>query len=262
MSRRSIAIIIATLIVVLGVWYVWNAYGGELFANAREGGSWLVPVVVFAALLDSVNPCALSVLFISIAVLFSMGKSRREVVTLGSVYILGVFLVYVAIGVVGLWVLGLFAEYNVQGVLKNGAAAVLIGVGALSLINEFFPNFPVKLKIPQSAHPKMAKLLQRATVPGAFVLGALVSLYEFPCTGGPYLLVITILNTQGEFLKGLGLLLLYNLIFVAPLIVILAVASDEALLGKAKDWKKRNLSGASLWGGAAMIVLGILILIL
>lgn len=262
MTRRSIIILCAAFLATLGVWYAWNTYGGALFENAQAGGAWLLPVVVFAALLDSINPCALSVLFISIAVLFSLGKSRKEVLTLGSVYIFGVFAVYVGIGLVGLWILGLLAEYNIQTILRDAAAAILILVGLLSIVNVMYPAFPVKLKIPQSAHPKMAKLLQRATVPGALLLGALVSLYEFPCTGGPYMLVITILNGQGTFASGFGLLILYNLIFVAPLIVILAVASDPVLLEKAKGWKKEKLSGSGVWAGAAMIILGILILII
>jgi cytochrome c biogenesis protein CcdA len=138
-------------------------------------------------------------------------------------------------------------------------AAFLICWGILELINEFFPAFPIKLKIPQSAHMKMAVLMEKASVPTSFLLGGLVGLYEFPCTGGPYLMALGLLHDHATHLKGLGYLAYYNFVFVLPLIIILLIASNKVLLEKVQNWRKAETRAARLWGGTAMIILGLAI---
>jgi hypothetical protein len=56
--------------------------------------------------------------------------------------------------------------------------------------------------------------------------------------------------------------LLYNLIFVLPLAVILLIASDKTLLEKVVAWKKSEIGHMRLWGGVAMVVLGLIIFFL
>ena len=141
-------------------------------------------------------------------------------------------------------------------------AVLLVGLGGINLINEFFPSFPIKLRIPQLARHKMAELMNRASLPTAFFLGVLVGLCEFPCTGGPYLMILGLLHDQGTYFAGVGYLLLYNLIFILPLVVILLISSDNALLEKVKSWKKAETKHMRLWSSVAMVALGFLIFFL
>ena len=67
---------------------------------------------------------------------------------------------------------------------------------------------------------KLHNYTSRATIPGVIFLGAFVSAVELPCTGAPYLAIITLLSQYFDFTAFL-LLVLYNIIFVSPLIVIL-----------------------------------------
>jgi cytochrome c biogenesis protein CcdA len=91
------------------------------------------------------------------------------------------------------------------------------------------------------------------------VLGGLVGICEFPCSGGPYLMVLGLLNDQATFYTGVGYLFLYNAIFVLPLAIILVFASDVALLGKVQQWQQHRRRAMRLGGGAAMVALGLLI---
>jgi cytochrome c biogenesis protein CcdA len=226
-----------------------------LWTMSNEG-SWLLPLVGVAALIDSINPCAFSVLIVTVAFLLSLGKLRSHVLEIGAAYILGIFLIYMLIGLGMLQVLHLFDTPHFMAKL---GASVLILLGLLSLTNHFVPAFPVKVKIPQFAKAPMAQLMEKASLPSAFVLGGLTGLCEFPCTGGPYLMVIGLLHDRGTHLAGLGYLLLYNLIFILPLVVILLLASERSLLAKVEGWKKNNTGAMRLWGGQAMVLLGALI---
>ncbi|KKU56475.1 MAG: putative membrane protein, partial [Candidatus Amesbacteria bacterium GW2011_GWA2_47_11] len=60
--------------------------------------SLTLPVITSAALIDSVNPCAISVLLLTIGFLLSLEKSRREILSIAGFYILGIFVTYILIG--------------------------------------------------------------------------------------------------------------------------------------------------------------------
>ena len=228
----------------------------ELLWKASNNGTWFLPLVLVAAVIDSVNPCAFSILLLTIAFLLSIGQARREIMKIGGVYIFGLFAVYVSIGLGILQVLHIF---NTPHFMAKAGGVLVIILGAINLINEFFPSFPIKLKIPNAVHRPMAGLMHKASLPTAFGLGVLVGLCEFPCTGGPYLMVLGLLHDQKTYFSGLGYLLLYNVIFVLPLIIILAAAANKMLLQKVETWKKENTGAMRLYGGILMIALGLLI---
>ena len=221
-----------------------------------SGGKWLLPLVSVAALIDSINPCAFSILLLTIAFLFSVGNLRSSILKIGGVYILGIFAAYMLIG------LGIFQAlhiFNTPHFMAKLGSWLLIILGLINILGVFFPKFPIKLKIPDGAHGLMARLMAKVSVPTAFLLGALVGLCEFPCTGGPYLMVIGLLHDQGTYLSGLGYLIFYNLIFVAPLVILLWIGSNEKLLEKVQGWQRAERPTMRLWGGIAMIVLGLII---
>jgi len=227
--------------------------------SISDGGKWMLPLVGVAALIDSINPCAFGILLLTIAFLLSLQKTRASILKIGGVYIFGLLTVYFLIGLGILQALHLF---NTPHFMAKVGAALLVVLGSINLINEFFPSFPLKLRIPQVAHAKIASLMNKASLPAVFLLGMLVGLCEFPCTGGPYLMVLGLLHDQGTYLAGVGYLLLYNLIFILPLVVILLIASDNTLITKVQEWKRSETKPMRLWGGVAMVVLGILIFFL
>ena len=138
-------------------------------------------------------------------------------------------------------------------------ATLLIVFGVLNLINRFFPNFPIKLKMPSVSHGLMSKLMDKASFPAVFGLGLLVGICQFPCMGGPYLMVIGLLRDQVTYMSGFGYLLLFNLILIIPLVIVLFISANKNLVEKMEIWKRDNVKEVRLWAGIAMIIVGILI---
>lgn len=258
MSKKIV--IILSLIVVFAATVVLLRSGGAvtnwLWAWS-DSGKWLLPLIVTSAILDSVNPCAFSVLLLTIAFLFSIGQLRSRILTLGVSYIAGLFVIYLLIG---LGILGTLHLFSTPHFMARIGAILLIVLGLINVVNEFFPNFPVKLKIPNVAHRRMAVLMDQASMPTSFLLGGLVGICEFPCTGGPYLTALGLLHDKATYLMGFGYLLVYNLIFILPLVVILLLASDKGLLKRVDEWQKSERGVMRLGGGIAMIALGAIIL--
>ena len=249
---------IAVVLIVAAV-YFGSLKSADVLWQLSNGGKLLLPLIVAAELVDSVNPCAFSILLITIAFLFSLGQIRSSILKIGGFYIAGLFLIYILIG---LGILQTLHIFNTPHFMAKVGAALLIAFGAINLINEFFPAFPVKLKIPQAAHQKIGELMEKNSAPAAFVLGGLVGLCEFPCTGGPYLMVLGLLHDSTTYIKGLGYLIFYNLIFVLPLLVILFIASDKTLYDKVQNWKKTEMRKLKIISGTAMVALGIIIFII
>ena len=160
---------------------------------------------------------------------------------------------------IGLGILQALHIFNTPHFMAKVGATLLVILGGINVINEFFPAFPVKLRIPHSVHRKIAELMEKGSAPTAFILGGLVGLCEFPCTGGPYLMVLGLLHDKATYLAGLGYLILYNLVFVLPLVIILLIASNKVLVHKVEEWRKSESRNMRLWGGIAMVALGALI---
>lgn len=258
-KKLFILIVIAAILVMSIVSLRWLPGSSDFFWSLSNGGQWLLPIVTTAALVDSINPCAFSVLLLTIAFLFSLGKARNQIIRTGLFYVFGIFISYLLIG------LGLLQTLYILNtphfMAKIGAVAMIV-FGLINLINEFWPAFPVKLKIPAAAHGPIAVLMEKGSKPTAFLLGALIGLVEFPCTGGPYLLVLGLLHDQSTFWSGFAYLVFYNLIFVAPLAIILFIGGDQAVLAKFQVWKKEKTRVLRFGSGIAMMILGIITFLL
>lgn len=255
--KRIITILIIIVVAIVGIIILKNSSGtASLIWDLSNKGVWLLPLVLVSALLDSVHPCSFSILLITIAFLFGIQMTRKKILQVGGTYIAGIFVSYLLIGLGILKVLHLFNTPHFMGKL---GATLLIVFGVINLVNEFFPKFPIKLKIPSFTKGTMGRLMEKASFPAAFGLGLLVGICQFPCMGGPYLMVIGLLRDQVTYFSGFNYLVLYNLILILPLVAVLWITADKVIVNKVQEWKKTNMKGFQFWVGLAMIIIGILI---
>jgi len=258
MKRIKTAFVIVAIAILGIIFLKYNGGTAALIWNLSSSGAWLFPLVLISAILDSVHPCSFSILLITIAFLFGIQMTRKKILQIGGTYIAGIFAAYFLIGLGILKVLHLFNTPHFMGKL---GAALLIAFGLINVLSYFFPRFPIKLKIPNATHSAMAKLLERTSFPAAFGLGLLVGICQFPCMGGPYLMVIGLLRDSVTYYSGFGYLLFYNLVLTLPLAAVLYIAADKTIADKVQDWKKTNMAGMRFWTGIAMLIIGSLILL-
>jgi len=258
-KRTRILIGVAVALLAAAVFFRSGTTGAPALWALSGEGRWLLPLVLASALIDSVNPCAFSVLLLTIAFLLSIGRLRSELLRIGGWYIAGIGVVYLLIGLGLLQALHLFDTPHFMGRL---AAALLVLLGLLQIANALIPNFPLRIRIPHLAHGRIAALMASATAPAAFALGALVGLCEFPCTGGPYLMVLGLLHDRATYFRGVGYLVLYNAVFVLPLVVTLVLAATPSVVERLQAWHQSDRKWVRLIGGIAMIALALLTLTL
>lgn len=218
----------------------------------------LLPAVITTGLIDSVNPCAFAVILLLLAFLFTIRQSRGRILQLGLVYIGMIFLVYFAIG---LGILRAVRFSDDPHFIARTGSWILISLGAINLIEYFFPKFPIKLHMPTAVGVKTNEWLKKATTPATVGVGLLVGLCTFPCSGGVYVSIITLLNAKTTLGWGISYLALYNVLFVLPLIVILLGAGNRLVAKRWARWEREHSRKIRLWYGVIMVALGIGILV-
>lgn len=236
----------------IATYYAWYAtQGGGQF----ESGP-ILPIVLVTGFLDGLNPCAFAVLLFFVAFLFAVRAPRREVLATGSIYIYAVFLVYFLIG------LGLLRAIMISDdphLLAKLGAGLVIGLGGLTLLSFVSPKVPLIAKMPTAAWGKVRGLLLKGSLPAATVAGVAVGLCTFPCSGGIYVAILGFLASRTSFLEGLGYLYLYNLMFIVPLVVTLAIVSNRQIALRAAKWERLNARAFKAFMAGSMIVMGLVI---
>ena len=212
----------------------------------RELDLW---VVVAAALIDSINPCAFGVLLFLMAVLLSMGSAKRALRS-GLVYTFVIFLVYLA---AGFGLMRFAGDFLALENVKMFVGAIIL-VGAFLEFKDFFwEGAGFSLAIPAGAKPYLEKFARKGSLMSLIILGALVALVELPCTGGIYLAILSMIASSG--VKGLVYLVLYNIIFVLPLILISYFVYRGAKVEAVNGWVQKNKRFMRL--GAGIVMLGL-----
>lgn len=220
-------------------------------------GGLTVAMVVVAALADSINPCAISVMVFLLIFLTALGD-RRKVLQIGAVYIVTVYFVYM---LAGLGAMTFLHSTAMTRYVYYVAAALSIIIGLINIKDYFFFGKGVTMAIPDSRKPIIKKYVQKASVPAAITLGFAVSLFELPCTGGIYLAILSLLSNEMTMVQGMPYLALYNAIFVLPLAVILVFFLKGVTAEKANEWRLEKRRSLKLILGLVMLLLGAVMII-
>jgi cytochrome c biogenesis protein CcdA len=221
--------------------------------------------VLIAGVVDGINPCAFTVLLLFITALLTTLRADEQSVTalrlrmlgLGSIYIAAIFLTYLALGVGLLKSLDVFTRQHLPA--RFGALlAILFGLWMLK--DYFLPDWGWRLQAPGSVGEIARQSAKQATIPALIVGGFLIGLCTVPCSGAVYLGVLSLLALQPTALLGYSYLVLYNLVFILPLVVILLAASARPALNRLAHWNLHHKEWVRLALGGGVVAMGLLIL--
>jgi hypothetical protein len=212
---------------------------------------------------DAFNPCAFFVLMLLLSLLVH-GRSRPRMLLVGGTFVFFSGLVYFLF--MAAW-LNLFLVLGHLALITAVAGAAAVVAALFNLKDFFWFKQGPSLSIPDSARPRlfqrMAGLINAASLPsllaGAAVLAFTANLYELLCTSGfpmVYTRVLTLrqLPPATYYL----FLLFYNVIYVAPLALIVLLFVLTLGSRKLTENEGRVLK---LLSGLMMLALGILLVV-
>jgi len=224
---------------------------GYLFAVPFETaafGGLTVPTVLAAGFADGFNPCAFALLVLFATFTLTLVNSvtadgtptleaRRRLLGAGSIYVGAVFLTYF---IIGLGLLSFLGWLGRDHLVARTASIVALVMALWMLKDVFLPGVGPSMMAPSGTHGRMQKAMERGGLGGMLLAGVLVGICTVPCSGAIYLDITAVLHASGGGLTGYALLLLYNLAFIVPLLVLLFAVSNRRVLGKLGRWNRSN----------------------
>jgi cytochrome c biogenesis protein CcdA len=235
----------------------------DQYVSAEQTPELSLPIIIGFALIDSINPCVIGVLLLLITVLVKQ-KKKKQILVKGGMYTLGVYITYLLGGLTLLSIFNAVREIQAISQLFYIVIGLFVLLAAFLEIKDYFwYGRWFSLAIPHrfvAAVEANAKKAHTGLV-SAFLFGTLVTLVELPCTGAPYLAILTLMSQTGvEFYSALALLLLYNLVFVLPLLVIIYLAYRGMSYKRMEMWRKEQKGNMRL--GIGLMLLGIAVWII
>lgn len=225
---------------------------------------WSLPVLTLVlAGLDAFNPCAFFVLLFLLSLLVHVG-SRKRMLFIGGVFVFFSGAVYFLFMAAWLGVFRWLGEIA-QVTAVAGALAVLIGI--LNVKDYFFFRRGVSLSIAAAARPGLYRrvrgLLNADNLPAltaaTVALAVAANAYELLCTAGFPMVYTRLLTLAGlPAAAHYFWLLLYNLIYILPLLAITLVFTCTLGSRKLSENEGRRLK---LLSGTMMLGLGVVLLL-
>lgn len=229
--------------------------------------------VILTGLWDGVNPCAIATLIFFISYLTISGRKGEEVLAVGGAFTLGVFLAYLAIGVGFYRVLGMLQEMlSTLRIWIHGITALLCGGLAVFSFLDFLKARrgeigDMSLNLPHALRMRINAIIRKGRnaqsyVAWAFVTGILVSVLELACTGQTYApIVFCVVSIPQLRVRALSYLLLYNLMFVVPLVIVFVLVYYGVTAKQLTDFLQQRAAAVKLGMTVMFVTLAALMLI-
>lgn len=222
----------------------------ESLADAAAGGLLLaIPVAALAGLVSFFSPCVLPLLpgylsyvtGIGVQDLQTAGRGRMLA---GSVlFVLGFTVVFVLGGALFGAMGSSLVQYRRQFSVGLGLIVIVMGLVFMGYV----PSLQREVRI--HAVPAVGVAI-------APVLGFFFGLGWLPCIGPTLAVVLTLANQEGTAARGALLTVVYCLALGIPF-VIAALAFRK--FARATDWAKQHQRGIQRFGGAMLVVVGVLL---
>lgn len=201
----------------VGVWQ--NAIASRL-SGPRALGGWRLYVVAFAGgLVASISPCILGMLPLNLAYIgASKLRSRSAALRVATMFVLGVVVVNVVLGLVSSLFFALFVEYRAPVNIAVGVVTVVMGLWMAGLVR--LPTPQITTRIPAGA--------------GSFMVGLGFALVATPCASPILVFILGAVSLAASPLRVVGAMTLYAIgytlvLFLASLFAGIAVASRRVL---------------------------------
>jgi len=225
--------------------------------------------VVVAGLIDGFNPCAFATIIFFVSYLAITGQRRTKELAVGLVFTVGVFVTYLLVGLGAMSLLKMANTIRIVGLilysLMSASCLVLAGFSLHDYVLARQGKLKeMRLNLPEQLRERIKGRIRGASgafIGAAFVSGLVVSLLELACTGQVYLPTISfVVGIPSMRTYAIAYLVLYNLLFVSPLLIVLLLAVYGTSTSRFQDWFAQNAARSKMAMAILFLVLGLLLL--
>ncbi len=190
--------------------------------------------VLAAGFINGCNPCAFATLIFFISYLTMVGRNRREIFCVGMGFSVTVFVTYLLIG---LGILSFIQHLTFFPLFSRVVYFITLAIAFVLGVYSLFDYIllkrgrasEMKLQLPNVLKKRIHKIIRQESQSSRFLVAAVVagfviSVLEFTCTGQVYLpTILFVMNTPSLRTSAVSYLLLYNFMFILPLLIIFGI---------------------------------------
>lgn len=230
-----------------------------------------IMTVIVAGLIDGINPCVFSTLIFFMSLLAVSRIKGKRLFIIGVAYCTACFITYLLLGFGLFNILKSLAGFAWLRTGLNWFMIIVLLVFALISFRDVFlfiksggKSSKVTLQLPRKVKLLIHRMMRRGLnfkylFTGAFFIGIAVTLLESICTGQVYVPTLVLLsNEAGIFSKWFNLLLLYNFMFILPLLGVFALMFSGISVFKAVKLTKVNLIIGKITLGLFFLTLAVI----
>lgn len=217
---------------------------------------------VLLGFVDGVNPCAIAMLLLFISML-SFSDNSKTLLKISFIFISAIFISYFLFGTILYQMLsslsGIAPILEIIPWVIVGIASVVVILNLYDFVVTMLRRYDkVKNQLPSKIQKFNKKMMTKFTnkleegsimiYAIAFLIGVVISFTEFLCTGQAYFTAILhLIHFTSHLGRGILLLLLYNFIFVLPLIIIALIAAKTKSVMGVSSFMRKNLHWIKLF---------------
>jgi cytochrome c biogenesis protein CcdA len=239
--------------------------------EAPAGGVQIVYLMLLG-LLDGINPCAIAMLIIFISLL-GFSKEKKVLLKVSITFMAAIFISYFLFGTILFRFLSVFAHL---GFLVTVVPYVILGISVVLFLLNFYDYLvtrkqqydKVKNQLPKGIQRFNRNLMKKFTDAMekdsiymyviTFILGLIISVTEFLCTGQAYLTAILhLIHFSDHVMRGILLLFMYNILFILPLIIITVIAVKTKSVMGVTVFMREKLHIVKLINAIVFLAIGI-----
>lgn len=235
--------------------------------------SFGIGAIAISGLIDGINPCAFATIIFFISYLTLVNRKGKELLWVGVMFTLAVFSTYFLIGTGALKVVTTLSILPLVRKVFIYAMAIISAVLAFLSLSDYLKfkktgktseaTLQLPSRIKKMIHSTIRENVKtRNFIIMAVVTGFLVSILELACTGQIYLPTLIFISNVPELrANALLYLLVYNLMFVVPLIIVFLFTYWGTSSQKWAEITKNNFGKMKLIMTFLFLGLAILLLI-
>jgi len=225
---------------------------------------------ILLGLVDGINPCAIAMLLLFISLL-NFTDNKKTLIKISVIFITAIYLSYFLFGTLlytSLSKLGqLVPILKIVPWIVIGIAAIVALLNLYDFVMTLLKRYDkVKNQLPSRIQTFNRKLMTRFTAKLeegsfsiyliAFLVGVVISFTEFLCTGQAYLTAILhLIHFSDHLWRGIILLIIYNFIFILPLVIIAVIAIKTQSIIRVSTFMRKNLHWIKLFNAIIFILL-------
>lgn len=252
----------------------FNEAGGDSVNIDADLTKYDFAGVITAGLINGVNPCSISMLLFLFSTVASKGLTTIKI---GLSFIIGRFVTYFLLGTLFFnLLLTLDAEVMryIEWIFKSILIMIILFLVVLNIRDYFAAKSEkydkIKLQLPVALRRMNHKWIKffmsvknpRLLTAMGFILGIIISIGEFLCTGQIYLLTLVYIMRISPQFDAMTILsfLLYGLALIVPMLLLLFIIHKGKEVFEISEVVRKNFQYIKLLNAFVFLVFGIIII--